>query len=149
MKKAILWGLAGVLALGVGTWFLWSAPFPVRAYERIRLGMTGEEVETAIGGPPTHWFWAVSPADEAACYASISPLGLNLVRKTGGRIFCVADRLPGQKAPNEYTGDGWLFANYDLRVLYDPAGRVAGYELIEGSLGPPTLFDRIRAWLGL
>src|SRR5262245_4814330 len=41
-------------------WFVWwsvQSPFPVQAYERLRLGMTPVKVEKAIGVPPG-WYAA-------------------------------------------------------------------------------------------
>src|SRR5262249_22286451 len=57
MRRRIFWSATGLLVLAA-SWLLWNwliPPFPIRAYERLRLGMTQEEVETAIGLPPGYY----------------------------------------------------------------------------------------------
>ncbi len=139
-RRWVYLGLAVLLALGLAVRFFWPSPFPVRAYERLRLGMTKSEVEAIIGEPPTrcNFFRYSVPI------GSISPPDLPVIgsrlRETG--IRC-ADVREGQPL------DGWEWEDGGLWVTYDRDGQAVGYYLVGPMFPPPTFLDRVRAWLDI
>jgi hypothetical protein len=132
MRTRILCGLtaalAAGLAAGLGAWLLWPAPFPVRGYERLRLGMAPDEVEAAVGVPPGIYHGWVG---------SSGPLG-ECLRQTG-IPFQTLTASGGQR--NGLQIDAWEWQDYHLWVAYDETGRAVGCYLLEG-----YLFHRDRSW---
>jgi hypothetical protein len=131
-------GLAALLAISLGAW-LRPAPFPVSAYNRIRLGMTPQEVAVAIGVPPGYQD-GIIPMPPRMC-----PTG-KYIRQTG---------LPSTDLRRkELFLEHWTWEDYWIWVRYDRTGRVVGYYLLEadGETWPgssPSFFNRLRAWMGI
>jgi len=101
---------------------------PVRAYHRLKLGMTRAEVEEVIGKPPVD----LSPAP---FYIDFMPQ----IRESG---------IPRSKL---YSVVGcriavWTWPDYQVGVAYDQSDSVVGYYLVE--LDRPKLLDRLRTYLG-
>ncbi len=147
-RRWVFLGLASMLALGLAAWFLWPSP-AVRAYNRIRLGMTPEEVETAIGVPPGYQD-GIIPVPP-----SMSPSG-TFIRETGLPHYSLPDarNRPAAEYSEKLSRQHWTWEDYWIWVAYDRTGRVIGYYLLEAHghvwrQSNPTLFDRIRTWLGL
>jgi hypothetical protein len=144
MKNRMLWGLAAALALSLGAWLLWpsSLPFAVRAYHRIRLGMTPAEVETAVGVPSGIYY--------APFNCSSGPLG-KCIQEAGVPFKTALER--GTRLESEQ----WCWQDYWIWVVYDDTGRAVGCYLLEGypwhrndpPPDRPGFFDRVRTWLGL
>jgi hypothetical protein len=139
-----------VLALGLAAWFFWPDPPAVRAYERIRLGMTPGEVNAAIGVPPRESGELFRAYDgngiRYGCWfrSWSSPT----VRETGipsGILF----GQPDNDLSRPLNAVLWDWEDHDLWVAYSRDGRVVGYYLMEPLNPPPTFFDQVRAWIGL
>ena len=122
-RRRLLCGLlllSVVLACGAGALWIANGRKVTRVrLERVKKGMTREEVIRTVGGP-------------AGDYA--------------GRDVILSG-FPGRSLDYET----WVCADGELLVLFDDAGvaiEVAVLD-VEDPLGPPTLTERIRRWLGL
>lgn len=126
----LLVGLVG----GVLIYFTLRAPFEVRAYDRIRLGMTRADVIATIGQPPGNFSRRPRP--------TIVQVVPDPVRAT------VANR--GAPAADGAT-ERWRWTDYEIAVSFDPKGRAVGVNLEQlwDRTPPPGLFERVRRWLGL
>jgi hypothetical protein len=118
-----LWaGLALVLLfLGVsGVYVATREPEPVRAYNRIKLGMTLQEVEDAIGMP-------------AGNYRTMYP-----------STFVQVPTPPG------CVEECWAWDGYSVTVFLDTDGHVADHFLwIDRPRQPPGIFEKVRKFIGL
>jgi hypothetical protein len=111
--------------------------------------MAEDEVVAAIGVPPGYQDGLV------AVVPSIGPFG-TYVRENG--LPSKSLDYPAVTAalgyPEEIRVEFWVWEDYWIRVAYDLHGQVIGYYLLESNgcawRNPrPSLFDCIRAWLGL
>jgi hypothetical protein len=122
-RRRALCGLllaSAVLACSVGVLWNANARKVTRArLEQVKKGMTREEVIRTVGGP-------------AGDYA--------------GRDVILSG-FPGRSLDYET----WVCADGELLVLFDDAGTATEVTVldVEDPLGPPTLTERIRQWLGL
>jgi hypothetical protein len=134
-RKWRLWLGVTMLAVlpGVGWLLLHLARSePVRAYDRIQLGMTLPEVQRAIGRSADHSSIPLMPL-------STGPFGTYL-RKTG---------LPLENvhAPDQVvTVEHWTWDDYWIWVAFDEDGKAVGYYLM---LMGDSFSDRMRRALGL
>src|SRR5262245_36009970 len=143
-RRRLLIGLliATMLIVPAGGWAVWRAiakPAPLRAYERLRLGMTLTEVEEAIGAPP-------------GIHTDISPAFLarrfpQHVRESG---------LPSETAEADWvhaklTVERWSWEEYSINVAFDDDGKAVGYYLLQwpGEWPQPSFLDRLRQFVGL
>jgi hypothetical protein len=142
-RRRLLIGLLIAMALiaPVVCWSVWRAislPRPIRAYERIRLGMTPDEVERAIGMPPGEF---------APLTAYMSRGYPQYIRESG---------LPSETADAEWvharmTVQRWRWEEYAIYVAFDEDEKAVGYYLLQwpGAWTPPSFFDRLREFVGL
>jgi hypothetical protein len=124
--------IATLLIVPVAGWVVWreiTKPEPVRAYERLRLGMTHEEVQTAIGAPQEDFDL---------------PWGdLTIIREIGLPSAHLRD-LSGFA-----TGDQWFWDDFCIWVVFDDRGQAVGLYLIDTGNRPPSVLEQLRAWVGL
>lgn len=126
-------GLLAVLS-GAACWlFLPSDPIGPRAFERIRLGMTKEEIETVIGFPAGNyqhssmvfrWIYATKVSEEGP--AEFELIGLQ---------------------SEEWYGD-----SYRIKVVLDADKKVVAaflYKADPDYTVKVSLLNQLRAWLGL
>jgi hypothetical protein len=142
-RRRLLIGLLIAMApiAPVVCWTVWRAislPRPIRAYERIRLGMTPAEVERAIGMPPGEF---------APLTASMSRGYPQYIRESG---------LPSETADAEWvhakvTVQRWRWEEYAIYVAFDEEQKAVGYYLLRwpDAGAPPSFFDRLREFVGL
>jgi hypothetical protein len=143
MKKRIIWGLAGAVMLGLAAWMLWPTPFPVRAYERIRLGMTPDEVQATIGH-------AGQPAPPPALVPFRWLPFQRYVRQQGLDVMELAESV-GNMLPSQLLqlySEYWLFDDYCIVVIFRD-GRAVGCYLLGDEPEFPPFLERLRAWVGL
>lgn len=131
----LLLGLVAVL-VGVVYWLLLPAgPIGPRAFHRIQLGMTEEEVEEVIGGPAGFYFQNQPPPKDILQYY----FPTSAIQK--GQPYIKED---------EYQTRNWYGNEFMITVTFDLDRRVTGVCLSECIFPPPANFlDRLRAWLGL
>jgi hypothetical protein len=139
-KRLLLIGppLLLVCLAAAGTWVLLREPDQVRAYHRLRLGMTRSDAIAAIGmapgdytSHPTEFDWEV-------------------VEKTGlpyegliGLITEKQNRVPG----SDKRLEGWMWDEIAIAVAFDEDGEVIGYCLLKD--GRLSFWDLLRANLSL
>lgn len=127
-----------VLAISVAAaWLLreTATPLPVRAYSRVRLGMTLDEVENAIGCP-------------AECYGiQLSMRVAKVERQTGLRYESLCDG-PGRRFiadREQLTVERWTWDEHCIWVAFDGGGRVVGAYLLEDRIWQRAgFFDRMK-----
>jgi hypothetical protein len=124
--------LAGLVIGWIG-WRWIDVPVPLRAYERIRLGMTREEVETAIGREPYRG-------------VILSPGFLHYVRETG--LPAASIRHPAERSA-ELTVETWTWDESWIVVAFDDGGKAVGFYLLESARQPPSLLERLTKWVGM
>jgi hypothetical protein len=129
-RRRLLCGLlllSVVLACGAGALWIANGRKVTRVrLERVKKGMTREEVIRTVGGP-------------AGDYAGRDVILSGFPGRSLG--------FPGRSLDYQT----WVCADGELLVLFDDAGvaiEVAVLD-VEDPLGPPTLTERIRRWLGL
>jgi hypothetical protein len=121
-RRRLLCGLllaSAVLACFAGGLMIANARRVTRSrFEQVKKGMTREEVIRTVGGP-------------AGDYA--------------GRDVILSG-FPGRSLDYET----WVCADGELLVYFDDAGTATEVVVldVEDPLGPPTLTERIRQWLG-
>jgi hypothetical protein len=120
-----------------------TSPPSHHRYERLRLGMTRQEVVTTLGVPPGN-------------YDTRAPLlrGAILIHEAG----CPRYSLPawGRFAPTNQTEsirmEEWRWSDDWIDVAFNEHGIVIGYYLFDSSnpIRPPpqTIFERVRSWFG-
>ena len=126
--------LAAVLAF---TWVGWrevTTPEPVRAYERLRLGMTKDEVINAIGVPPGNY----TNNESGRTY-------FERIRESG---------MPFEKLRSaSVTVELWMWKDHSISVAFDEAEKTAGFYLFwmtdYSQPYQPSFIDRVREFLGL
>jgi hypothetical protein len=153
MKKWILGSLIGVLAISLAGWLFWPVSPAFDAYQRMRLGMTRDEVDEVIGKPHGARVAAlklvgINPAGLTTCPDSSG----RAVHETGFPVTSVVDSAALHDQSEILVGPairGWACQDQQLWVLFDGDGRVAGYSLLDSAVRRPSLFERLRAWIGL
>jgi hypothetical protein len=142
-RRLLIVLIATALIVSAGGWLGWRAiakPQPVRAYERLRLGMTKNQVDAAIGMPPG-WY------TEPKLGGIMSGPHVHYVRASG---------IPSVSLPTvddrdtPLTLEQWTWDDYWIRVAFDEDGKAVGCYLLESS-GPGydwSLLDRLRAFVG-
>jgi hypothetical protein len=118
--------IATLLIVPIGGWVAWRAlyvPEPARAFERLRRGMTGPEVDAAIGMPPG-----------------------NYRTRSSGAIGSIVFRETVNGIGNAQIKEQWTWDDYIILVDYDATWKVAGFYLIETR--DPSLLDRLRQFIG-
>jgi hypothetical protein len=129
-----LWtGLGVLLLFSLGIWAVLLAtrePEPVRAYDRLKVGMTLPEVEQAIGMP-------------AGDYRTRPP---TMMITVGSSLKVTM--IPIDEAPVGWDIESWQWDEYSISVFVDTEGHVTGY-FLDGEPEPPGFFDRVRTFLGL
>jgi hypothetical protein len=145
-RRSVLCGLllsSALLAsiVGWGAWRAIAKPGPVRAYERLRLGMTLSEVEQVIGAPPGEY-------DDATLIRS-SMTFIYTLRESG-----ISDQIAYKSVANGRGGlelQHWTWDDYCIEVALDDKGTVVGYYLLERPepLFRPSFLGRVRAFIGL
>jgi hypothetical protein len=126
-----------LLVLGAGgVWVVIRDPEPVRAYERIKLGMTLEEVELTIGMPASNY--------GSGPWSGVMPLYENSV--AASRLLTMETGLPlGIDRPSLAYAD-WTWDDYWIKVAFEN-GRVIGYYLLQEHQA--SFLNRMRQFLGL
>lgn len=146
-----LW-LASVLALGMAAWFFWPDSLAVRVYERLRLGMTRDDAEAAIGKAPFIGDALTEPAAAGYLFLSADDFGGSVARQVGIPVSGLRAAWAGDETAGseKHPFSVWLFEDYGIIVAYGPTGQVVGYYLVEiPSIKLAPLLDRIRDRLGL
>jgi hypothetical protein len=128
-----------LLSLGVGSVLLATRePWPVRAYDRLKLGMTREEVEGVVGMPAGNYRTPI--------------MGMPLWR---------LGREAGIPWPRWWTADAadradtagifsfWYWDDYCISVAFDKDKLAIGLFLLEEDRQTPGFFERVRRFLGL
>jgi hypothetical protein len=139
-RRLLILLLATLVIVPVAGWVVWRAatkPEAVKAYERLRLGMTKGEVEKAIGMPPGY-------------YRSYPRVGIqdgNYVRQIGP-MPDAAGRPISSLPYYEGTVERWTWDDFWIWVAFGEDGKAVGFYLLEPHQ-PPTLLERVRKWLGL
>ena len=129
-------------------WFVWwsvFSPFPVRAYERLRLGMTPMEVEKAIGVPPGRYDEWEPPRGGITS----GQFGIDL-RESGLPRASLPHSFPEWR-DSDLTIERWVWDDFWIWVVFDKDEKVVGFYLLKSS-GPthsPSLLDRLRQFIGL
>jgi hypothetical protein len=139
-KRRRMLGLVAVVAMGLtgyAGWLVLTLPvcqLSLRGLDRIQPGMTQAEVEAILGAPPGEY--------------------------CTGALICASwgnDPLHfGWNGPG-YVDQTWTGDDGILKVRFRPDGTVAPEPVTAKAmirfqpgviLPPPTLFDRLRGWLG-
>jgi hypothetical protein len=119
----------------------------LRAFGRIRLGMTQSEVETAIGMPPGDY-------DTKNFFKSLTsgPFG-EYVSQSGlpDSSLPDANNRPSPGYSGKLTVHRWIWEDYWIWVAFDERDMVVGYYLLEAMDAnyprhPPGILDRVKAW---
>ncbi len=124
--RTLLIALA-LLAIGVGIYLCLpkSPRFTEDQYERIQLGMTLAEVEAVLGCPPGNY----APVDL-----------VSMARGKQPRTDWAAD------VPEPLFNDQQRALC--IHVLFDADGKVKEKHCTRMTYFPPTLLERLRAWVG-
>src|SRR5262245_19328208 len=140
-RRRLLIGLliATALIVTASGWAVWQEimkPEPVRAYDRLRLGMTLSEVEQVIGAPPGEY-------DDATLIRA-SMTFMHTLRESG-----ISDQIAYESVANDRGGlelQHWTWDDYCIEVALDDKGKVVGYYLLERPepLFRPSLLGRVR-----
>ena len=129
-RRRLSIGIGIVLLLllsGLLTWKWLILSEPERAYERLRLGMTLEELESAIGREAGDW---------RNIGFDIEPV----------RVFGVpyVDLWP------HIRKEVWIWEHQAICVFFDDDGKAEGIYLLKlNYVARPTFFDRMRKLLGI
>lgn len=134
-RKVIILAIVVVFVLLAGLWVsgLFS-PGPIRAYDRIQLGMTLEEASDVIGVPPGHYDGRRYPRGTTE-----GPFR-KIVRQSG---------LPEDRVQDGVKYEDWIWLEYAISVAFDQNGKVVGYYLFElNDYSNVSLFDRLLKLIG-
>jgi hypothetical protein len=139
MRRHCFWISAALLAaLLLGAAWAWHMRFsPVRAYDRLRLGMTRAEAAAAIGLPPGD-----NPGPD--------PMDFDRISHT------TTVRIGGIPKPWIYdlenqSLDAWRWKDYHIRVVYSNGKVVAFYldKIVYIDQPSPNALDKLRQYFGL
>lgn len=141
-RRIVYTGAALILApigaaVVLGLFLHWRAQFPVRAFERIAIGMGRDEVAAAIGLPPGSYARPLPGLPEyldVIRSEKIRELGDTAV--SGGSVAFIPTRH-----------ESWCWDDFWIATTLDD-GKVVGAALY-AIPNPPTLFERLRRLLGL
>jgi hypothetical protein len=138
-KRLVLVGAVSLALVAVGGMLLLPPPTPVRAYDRIKDGMTLPEVIAIIGMPPGDY-------DDSG-----HPRHKRLVRETGISAGCLPDASGSREVyyDGELTVERWLWSEYSILVAFDQNGKAVGIYLLESVGGPRSFLGSVRGWLGI
>jgi hypothetical protein len=134
------WLIAAVPVVLGAAWLLWGwlvVPFPVRAYERLQLGMTASEIEASIGEPPSGS--ANDPTRDLSFW-----WGNYSLDSKGLESSCA---LIDADHPAKLVRLWWAWDQHCIWVLFDDSGHAIGIYLNERTHAP-SFFDRLRGKLG-
>jgi hypothetical protein len=134
--------IVAVLA-AVRLWWFRPAPrFGPAYFERIKEGMTEDEVEAVVGCPAGYYNKppprpAGLPPDASLPTGDIAGREL---KHSGPELG------PGQASKTEW----WWGDSYGIEVKFDHEGRVAAHSLygVEEPDAGPSVLERLHAWLG-
>jgi len=129
-----------LLLLGVGgIWVATREPEAVRAYERIKLGTTLQEVEDAIGMPSAIY---MAPSSGVPVWRVIRNTGLP-------SSYCLGNLFSPKPDDLIQVRGYWVWDNYAIVVALDKGDRAVSYCLLENNRQPIGFFDRLKNLLGL
>jgi hypothetical protein len=130
-RRQLLVALVAVagLTLLAGWWYFVRPPgINRRGFDRIRTGMSRPEVEALLGGPPGDYTVRSRAPGESCAHP----------------LECVS---PETDVSN-YRSEAWTDGERTVCVYFHAGGTVADKEYMDFSLPPPTLWERVRRWLG-
>lgn len=135
-RRLLLIGLPLLLAglAAVGAWVLYESPH-VRAYHRLRLGMTRSDAINAIGEAPGDY------------RSQDNPNGWEVVQKAGLPHEELTGLITEKQNGLSNRVEAWMWDDVGVFVAYDDAGEVIGYYLLTDAT--PSFLDILRANLGL
>ena len=143
-RRLIVGGIVLLLVFALAAWFPWSdyfGPPPVRAFARLRLGMTLDEVEAVIGEPATSY-------RDKTSLSFTSRRRCELVREKG----LPEESIPLEGHPEDMTVELWyrLAENgYIIQVAFDSHGKAVGFHLFEDVFRNESPFrDWLRGFFG-
>lgn len=104
-------------------------PAPLRAYDRIRLGMTLPQVTAAIGVPPGQYDGQQPPTGPQLTLSG--PFAV-YERETGLPVKCFPD---AGGRPGRYEGtltvERWMWSDYWIDAAFDNNGKTVGFYLLK------------------
>lgn len=124
-------------AIALGLFLHWRAQFPVRAYERIAIGMSLDEVNAVIGLPPGNYARSIPGRPSHPIFT--------LIRGEKMREF--GDTAAPESAFFPDMFETWIWDDFWIATKFLD-GKVVGAALY-AKPKPPTLFVRLRRLLGL
>ncbi len=147
MQHRYVWPIAVVILILTSVWLLpWLMPFPVRAYERLQVGMTAAEIEAVIGLPPGDYSGRDSFQQRSRHCPSVMAKG---IRVTDVRYF---DGRPSISSPAKFNTVSWTWEEYGIVADFDESkeGDKAFHIALRKylSFDRPSLFDRLKETLG-
>jgi hypothetical protein len=134
--------IVAVLAAVRGWWFRPAPRFGPAYFERIKEGMTEDEVEAVVGCLAGYYNKPPLRPTGLPPDASFPTVGI-----AGGELKHSGPELGlGQASKTEW----WWGDSYGIEVKFDHEGRVVTYSLygVEGTDAGPSVLERLRAWLG-
>ena len=142
-RRALLGLLIATLVIVPAGWAVWRAitkPKPVRAYERVRLGMTLAEVTEAVGLPPG--LYAAPIGNTYFSYELVSQAGFP---------YASLPSIHDEQAEIGLSVERWFWDEGMLWVAFDKAGKSVGCYLLYHvpPWSRPSFLDRVRAFIGL
>src|SRR5262245_33028435 len=136
MTRGRLYVGLGLLLLLLGClaalWAVFGPSKAERAFNRIRLGMTRSEVESAVGLPPEDYSYSQRRY----------PIPFKPIREFGVPYWCQLTTEHGS-----LIRDLWIWDNHQISVAFDRNGYAVGISLLKGS--PMTFFEWLRDFLGI
>ena len=140
-------GLLLLLLSGLLTWKWFIPTEPERAYERLRLGMTLEEVESAIGKKSGDF--RDIPSSDASSFV-MNTFDLEPVRVAGIPYYGPMLTGPWRDNRNNRNRQLWTWEHLQICVFLDDEGKAEGIYLLKlNYYFKPTFFERMRGLLGI
>ena len=131
-------GILLLLLSGLLTWKWFILSEPERAYERLRLGMTLEEVESAIGREAGDFRKNID--DNQIYLYDVEPI----------RVSGIPYVEPWSWSPHNRNWQRWTWEHLQICVFFDSEGKAEGIYLLKlNYYFKPTFFDRMRELLGI
>jgi hypothetical protein len=114
-----------LVLIASGVYLATIDPSPVPAYDRIRLGMTLNEVEAAIGMPAGNYSGTPNLSPR------MGPFG-KFVKESGLPSTCLPDAVgrPMGGYLEPLTVKRWTWNNYWIWVAFNEDGKTVGYYLL-------------------
>ena len=155
MRMRLVWLAMALACMGlVGLFALWFVQPGYRidklAIEKIKIGMTEDEVVRIVGMPPGDYRTAAAQEERSRFnefWGRACAEGCALDIDVGDKLVCMGKPVDLSRRTPQRTTRQWQTNLQVLHVIFDDRETVTGFVFKSAGKGEDTSFEKLRRWL--